>query len=181
MKRGAAAFLGVLLLLACAAAAVAYGAHRHYAEEKTRVESALASLDALYSERVEVGNNILTVARRHLGASDPLAEAVRADVAALASPGQRPAKADANAKLQADGKALLSALAALPSVQGDVRDLGYVTGLLPHALDRSSVWADAAKYDAAAAAFNGRLNGTLQGWLAKLFGVGEAALMGGTR
>ncbi|HSK67985.1 MAG TPA: hypothetical protein VLA21_01855 [Candidatus Limnocylindria bacterium] len=177
MKRSSAAVLGVLVLLAFAAASLAYGAYKGYGAEKARVESALTSLDATYSARVETGNNILTVARRHAASDHPLLAAVRDEVTALSASGPRPQKAQANARLEESARALLKELEALPSVRQDARDYAYVTGLLPQALDQSAQWADAAKYNEAAAAFNQRLTGTLAGRLARLLGISEAAVM----
>lgn len=54
--------------------------------------------------------------------------------------------------------------------------MGYVTGLLPQALDQSAQWADDGMYNEAAGAFNKRLNGSFSGFLARLLGMTEAAL-----
>lgn len=176
MRKTPAVLLGLVILLALVAAALSIGAVRGYREEKTQVESALASFDAVIGSRVETGNNLLTVARRHLPQGDAQLEAVAKDVGDLSATGQWQQKMSANARLEADAKALLKALEALPSVQEDSRDMGYVTGLLPQALEQSAQWADAGKYNEAAAAYNQRLNGSFSGWLARFFGATPAAL-----
>lgn len=176
MKKAPAFVLGLLLLLLLAAASVAIGAAKGYRQEKAQVESAMASLDALFSSRVETGHNLLTVARRHLPQDEALIKAVEADITELSAGGQRQNKAEANARLETHADELLGMLEKTASVQDDARDLGYVTGLLPQALDQSAQWADAAGYNQAAAAYNERLNGSFTGRVAMLLGVTEAAL-----
>lgn len=176
MKKAPAFIFGLLLLLLLAAASFAIGAARGYRQEKTQVESAMASLDALFSGRVEAGYNLLTVARRHLPKSDPMIKAVEADILDLSAQGQLQRKTEANIRLETHAKDLLKALEQTPTVRADLRDLAYVTGLLPQALDQSAQWADAAKYNQAAEAYNERLNGSIAGRIARLLGVTEAAL-----
>lgn len=176
MKKAPAFVLGMLLLLLLAAASIAVGAAKGYRQEKAQVESAMASLDALFSSRVETGNNILTVARRHLSRDEALLKAVEADILELSARGQRQQKAEANARLETHADDLLKVLEQTGSVQDDARDLGYVTGLLPQALDQSAQWADAAGYNQAAKAYNERLNSSITGTIAKILGVTEAAL-----
>ncbi len=176
MRKTPAYFLGLVILLALVAASLSIGAVRGFREEKAQVESALGSLDAVIGSRVETGNNLLTVARRHLPQGDALLEAVAKDVSSLSAQGLWHQKMAANAQLEADAKALLKALEALPSVQEDSRDLSYVTGLLPQALDQSAQWADAGRYNEAAADYNKRLSGTFSGLIARFLGVAAAPL-----
>ena len=74
------------------------------------------------------------------------------------------------------GRGAAAAPGRIPGVQADARDLGYVTGLLPRGLEQSAQWADAGQYNKAAAEFNNRLNGQVNGRLARLLGVREAEL-----
>jgi hypothetical protein len=176
MKKAPAFVFGLLLLLLLTAASIAVGATKGYQQEKAQVESTMASLDALFSSRVETGYNLLTVARRHLSKDEALLKAVEVDILDLSSQGQWQRKVEANAHLETNAKDLLKALEQAPGVQADARDLGYVTGLLPQALDQSAQWADAAGYNQAAKAYNERLNSSITGRIAKMLGVTEAAL-----
>lgn len=167
------AFIMMLVLLA---AAFAIGAYRGFQEDKAQVETALTSLNAVFTTRAEMGNNLLVVARRHTNQNEPLVKAVQADVSALSSGGSLPEKAAANERLSQDAQALLQLLGNKDSVKADARDLGYVNGLLPRGLEQSAQWADAGKYKKAVEEFNQRLNGQLRGRAAKLLGVREAEL-----
>ncbi len=176
MRKAPVFLLGLIILLVLVASALSIGAVRGYRDEKAQVESALTSLDKVFGSRVETGNNLLTVARRHLSGEDPMLLAVERDVKALSEKALWPKKMEANLQLEKDAGALLKALEARPSVREDSRDLGYVTGLLPQALDQSAQWADAGRYNEMSAAYNERLRGSFSGWLARFFGVGEAEL-----
>lgn len=176
MRKASLSLLGMLLLILMVALALFIGAYKGYRQEKEQVESALGSLETVFASRVETGNNLLTVARRHLPEGDELLSSVTRDVQMLTSQAPLPQRAEANLRLEKDGRSLLGALENNPSVQADSRDLGYVTGLLPQALEQSAQWADAGKYNEAAGAFNKRLSGTFSGFLARITGVSEALL-----
>ena len=176
MRKVSLTFLAILLLFVFTAASVTIGAVKGFRQEKAQVDSALGSLGPLFATRVETGNNLLTVAHRHLPPENALVEAVARNVQELSAQGPLPLRAQANTHLEENAKALLAALENTPGVQADSRDLSYVTGLLPQALDQSAQWTDAGSYNQAAMAFNERLNGTFSGFLARLFGEAEAQL-----
>ena len=170
MRKAPLIVLGTVLMLLLVVASLFIGALRGYQQEKAQVESTLGSLETVFSSRVETGNNILTVAERHLPREDALITAVKQDLQALTSNSPFPERAKANDSLEQNARALLSALQGTASVQADSRDLGYVTGLLPQALDQSAQWSDARYYNEAAEAFNNRLSGSFAGTLAMLLG-----------
>ena len=76
----------------------------------------------------------------------------------------------------ANDTALLEKLAQLDSVKKDDRDLMYVTSYLPQMLAQSEQKTAGAAYNQAAADFNGRMNKTFSGWLARtMLGIKPAA------
>jgi len=169
------AFVTMLVMLV---AAFAIGSYRVYLDERLQVELALSSLGDVLMARIEMGHNLLTVARRHLAAEDSLLRVVQEDIRLLDQADTLKDIANANEKLALDSKALLKKLEGLDSVQQDARDLRYVTGLLPRGFEQSAQWADAKQYNAAAGAFNQRLHYTLNGKVASLLGVEDAELFG---
>lgn len=179
MKGTGRAVLAFLAMLVMLAAAFAIGSYRGYLNEKLNVEMASGSLDEVLDARIEMGNNLLTVASRHVSQDDPLLVSIQKQLHALKGEGSISEKSAANEVLGQDGKALLTQLESLPSVQNDARDLRYVTGLLPRGFEQSEQWADAQNYNAAAAAFNDRLNGTINGYVARLLGIQPAELFEG--
>ncbi len=176
MNGTARAILAFFLMVILISAAFAVGAWRGFTGDREQVELALDSLSDVLDTRVEMGQNLLTVARRHLQKDHPLIKAVEKDIAELSGGSALLKKAAINERFTADADALLKELEASPTVQGDARDLSYVTGLLPRGLEQSARWADAGQYNKAAQEFNSRLNGQLNGRLAKLLGVREAEL-----
>lgn len=174
--RNALAFLAMLLMLA---AAFAIGSYRSYLNEKLQVELALGSLNDVLTSRVEMGNNLLTVAQRHLDREDPLLVTVRADIAKLDASLSLDTRAAANEELTVHSGRLLDTLAGLPSVLEDKRDLGYVSGLLPRGFEQTAQWADAGKYNSAARQFNERLSTRLNGKIAGLLGIEPAEVFEG--
>ena len=175
MNYKARAFLGFLAMLLLLAAAFVIGAYKAFNTERMQVELAGSGLSDVLGSRVEMGNNLLTVARRHPQADAALLEAVENDIRALGA-GTLQDKASANQRLSRDSSALLKNLEGLQSVQADSRDLSYVTGLLPRGLAQSAQWADAERYNSAASQFNQRLGGGLNGWVARLLGIRPAEL-----
>ncbi len=173
--RNLLAFLAMLLLLM---AAFGVGAYRGFTEEKFQVDLALGSLSDTLNARVEMGNNLLTVAKRHVDREDVLLLAISEDIKAL-NGDSLPKKAAANSDLTKNSALLLQKLEGLQSVKNDARDLSYVTGFLPRGLEQSEQWADADLYNTAANKFNQRLNASLNGQVAKLLGVEEAELFKG--
>lgn len=166
----------LIIMLVLITAAFMIGAWRGFASDRAQVQMALTSLDTVFDSRAEMGNNLLLVARRHVGAEDPLVKAVQSDVAALSSGAPLMDKAAANERLTQDADNLLNRLESMDSVQADARDRGYVTGLLPRGLEQSAQWADAGKYKKAAIEFNERLNNQLRGRAAKFLGMREMEL-----
>lgn len=175
------AFLAFIAMLLMLALAFGIGAYRGLYAEKVQVELALSSLSDVLAARVEMGYNLLTVAGRHLREDDQMLFAVREEIAVLEGTGSLTAMAQANAQLAKDSKQLLTHLAQQASVKDDARDFSYVTSLLPRGFEQSAQWADATKYNAAARAYNSRLNGTFTGQVASALGVEPAFLFeGGT-
>lgn len=177
MRKISLPLLGLALFLLMAVLALAIGAVRGFRQEKAQVEAASSSLETVFTSRVETGSNLLTVARRHLPEEDERIRAVAQDIKVLSDrQSPLPRRVEANSRLQKDAEALLGILENSASVKGDSRDMGYVTGLLPQALDQSAQWADDGMYNEAAGAFNKRLNSSFSGFLARLLGMTEAAL-----
>ena len=83
-------------------------------------------------------------------------------------------KAEANDALGRDAAALLKTLAELDTVKNDSRDKMYVDNYLPQMLSESEQMTVGATYNQAAAEFNGRINRTFSGFLAKLMGIKPA-------
>lgn len=161
------AFLAMLLMLA---AAFAIGTYRGFDSDRLQMEVTLQSLSHVLQSRIEMGNNVLTLAKRHPQADALLVQKLQDDIAGLSAPGL-PERAIANNSLGKNALALLSQLASLPSVKADGRDLGYATSLLPQGLAQSAQWADAGRYNDAATEFNLRLGKGLKGWLARRLGI----------
>lgn len=172
------AVLAFIVMLILIVGAFAIGSYRVYLDERMQVELALGSLGDVLVSRIEMGHNLLTVARRHLKPDDPLLRAVIKDMDVLEEADTLHEIAQANEQLSKDSKALLDHLQSVASVIQDDRDYRYVTGLLPRGFEQSAQWADARQYNEAAAEFNKRLNTTLNGRVAKLLGVDEAERFG---
>lgn len=172
------AFLAFLAMLVMLVAAFAVGAYRGYFNDRIQVELALSSLSDVLQARIEMGYNLLTVARRHLPEDDALVVSVQGSIRTLEGDAGLAAKAAANAQLSRDSRDLLNKLEGMDSVQTDQRDLRYVTGLLPRGFETSAQWADAEAYNSAVREFNKRLNTTLNGRVAKLLGVMDAETFG---
>lgn len=182
MKGKARLVLALLAMLLMMAAAFGIGAYKGFYAEKVQVELALSSLSDLMATRIEMGQNLLVVARRHLDPQDSQLLTLQQDLAALADYDSLNAMAQANQDLSLHSKELLARLEGMQSVKSDQRDLGYVTGLLPRGFELSAKWADASSYNEAARAFNQRLTATLNGRLAGVLGVEQAELFsGGTK
>lgn len=179
MKGKARLVLALLAMLVMMAAAFGIGAYKGFYAEKVQVELALSSLSDLMATRIEMGQNLLVVARRHLETKDSLLAQVQQDLAALDDYDSLDAMDQANQNLSLHSKELLAKLEGLQSVKNDQRDLGYVTGLLPRGFELSAKWADASSYNEAARAFNQRLTGTIGGRLARVLGVEQAELFAG--
>lgn len=172
------AVLAFIVMVILMVAAFAIGSYRVYFDERVQVELALGSLSDLLAARIEMGHNLLTVAKRHLKEDDSLLRAVIQDMDVLDSADTLNEIAAANEKLSKDSKALLDHLQTVHSVIQDERDFRYVTGLLPRGFEQSAQWADAKQYNEAASEFNTRLNHTVNGQVARLLGVDEAERFG---
>lgn len=171
LKTGTAVVIMVVLVIG----SVLFGAYKGWTEEKAHVDATYAGLESMLQTRVETAYNILTVARRHLPDTDEAVQRVAMDLSQLDSPyAALPRKAEASEALTADAAALLKALGQLPTVQGDSRDLMYVNNYLPQMLAESEAKTEGAAYNQAAAEFNGRINRTFSGFLAKLMGIHPA-------
>lgn len=177
MHKRSSALIALVLMLCLIAVSLAWGAYKGWTQERKQVDSTMGALLLVLDACSEVGANILTVARRHLQAGDPLLQALRRDIQVLSENGSLSQKAQANGRLDEDARAVLAALSALPSVQDDVRDLQYVTQMLPQALEQSERLAEQAAYNQAAIDFNQRLTGSFSGRIAQLLGITQAELI----
>ena len=83
MKGTGRAVLAFLAMLVMLAAAFAIGSYRGYLNEKLNVEMASGSLDEVLDARIEMGNNLLTVASRHVSQDDPLLVSIQKHLHAL--------------------------------------------------------------------------------------------------
>lgn len=178
MKTALKVISGILVMLLLMLAAFGIGSYRGFTDEKLQVDLALGSLSDVMDTRIEMGNNLLTVAKRHLPQDDEAVQAVSADIKALSGETLLN-KANANEQLTHNSALLLEKLEKMDSVRRDDRDYSYVTGYLPRGFEQSAEWADAGLYNAAAQKYNDRLNNTLNGRLAKLLGVPAADLFEG--
>lgn len=178
MKTAPKLILGILTMLLMMLVAFGIGAYRGFMEEKLQVDLVLGSLSDVMNTRIEMANNLLTVAKRHLPQDDELVLKIRQDIRDLSGESLRQ-KAQANERLDHNSALLLKKLEALDSVKADSRDYSYVTGYLPRGFEQSAQWADAGLYNSAARKYNNELQGTLNGKAAMLLGVPLAELFEG--
>ena len=177
LKTGWAIAIMVILV----AGSVIYGAFRGWTDERVLVNETRAGLDSMLQTRVESAYNVLAVAKRHLPEDDEAYLRVVRDRNDLEGGSKGvdddlAQKAKANDALTADAADLLNKLARLDSVKNDSRDNMYVTSYLPQMLAQSEQKTAGAAYNEAAADFNGRMNKTFSGWLARtLLGIRPAA------
>ncbi len=177
MKTGMAIAIMVILV----AGSVVYGAYRGWSDERAHVNETYTGLENMLQTRVESAYNVLAVAKRYEGQMDGQTgeyyQNVKKELAALESASAPLSeKAAANEALTVDANALLDKLALMDSVKNDSRDNMYVTSYLPQILAQSEQKTAGAAYNQAAADFNGRMNKTFSGWLARiLLGVKPAA------
>ncbi len=165
----------LLVMLALVAGAVTYGAYRGWSNEFDAVQEMSGSIDRMLASRVETANNILAVAARHLPVGDEAAAALKADRDVLSGDAPLSQKAAANTRLTDDALLVLEMLRALPSVQGDKRDLMYAQSLLPQMLGESGELTAQNDYNRAARSFNERLEASpFSGRLARLMGIHRA-------
>ena len=178
MKTAFKLFISFLVMLLMMLAAFAIGSYRGFTEEKLQVDLALGSLSDVMNTRIEMANNLLTVAKRHLPQDDELILKVRQDILDLSGESLT-RKAQANERLGDNSELLLNRLETLDSVIADSRDYSYVTGYLPRGFEQSAQWADAGLYNSAARKYNDELKGSLNGQVAMLLGVPAAELFEG--
>ena len=179
MKTGWAIVVMVILI----AGGVVYGAYRGWTGERALVNETRAGLDSMLQTRVESAYNVLAVAKRHVPETDEAYQRVAQDLKDLEGSGRIESetsamarKAKANDSLTADAAALLDKLSQMDSVKNDSRDNMYVTSYLPQMLAQSEQKTAGAAYNQAAADFNGRMNKTFSGWLARtMLGIKPAA------
>ena len=176
LKTGWAIAIMVILVVG----SVVFGAYRGWTDERALVNETYAGLESMLQTRVESAYNVLAVAKRHLPEDDEAYKRVVRDRNDLEG-GSNPAwdnlsqKATANEALTRDAAALLDKLAQTDSVKKDDRDLMYVTSYLPQMLAQSEEMTAGAAYNQAAAEFNGRMNKSFSGWLARtLLGIKPA-------
>ena len=171
LKTGTAFVIMVVLIIG----SVLFGAYKGWSEEKAHVDATYAGLESMLQTRVETAYNILAVAKRHVPETDEAYQRVSMDLGQLDNAySDLGRKAEANDALGRDAAALLKTLAELDTVKNDSRDKMYVDNYLPQMLSESEQMTVGATYNQAAAEFNGRINRTFSGFLAKLMGIKPA-------
>ena len=178
LKTGWAIAIMVILIVG----SVVFGAYRGWTDERALVNETRAGLDSMLQTRVESAYNVLAVAKRHVPETDEAYQRVAQDLKDLES-SQRESetqamarKAKANDALTADAAALLDKLSQMDTVKSDSRDNMDVNSYLPQMLAQSEQKTAGAAYNQAAADFNGRMNKTFSGWLARtMLGIKPAA------
>ncbi len=165
------AVLAFAVMLALLCGAVLWGAYKGWSGERQQVESSMDTLHDMLRARKEIGNNILTVARRHLDADDVLLLALREDLDQLTGRHGFEKLAAVNQRFEADAEALLERLCAQPSLQADERDSMYANSMLPQALEQSARMTEQAEYNRQAAEFNQSMENRFSGRIARFLGV----------
>lgn len=168
------AVLAFVVMLVLLAVAVIWGAYEGWSGERRQVESSMNTLYEMLGARREIGNNILTVAQRHLQKEDALARSLREEIANLGKNSDFEALADANARFERDAEALLDHLSRQPSLKADERDSMYALQMLPQALEQSSRMTEQAEYNQQAAAFNQNMKSRFSGRVARFLGIDDA-------
>lgn len=174
MHKRSTAVLAFVLMIALIGASLLWGAYKGWSAERRQVETSMGTLEEVLSARREVGANILTVARRHLPASDPLLVSLQAALTDLNQSSALTRRAQANETLQSGMKNLLDELRQLPSLSADERDSMYVNQLLPQAMEQSARMTEQAEYNLQAERFNRSFDTSFSGRLARLLGVERA-------
>lgn len=173
-------FVALVLALCLVVGALFIGAQRGWSEERKTLDASLSELSAMLDKRVEVANNLLTVAQReqYSGLVDnSLIASVKDSLKTLSAPSASlPQKAKANEDFETAAKSLLKTLAQLDAVKADALDSRYVTQTLPQMLEKSMQSADALinGYNNAAQDYNSRLNASAGALFARLLGINAA-------
>lgn len=168
------AVLAFIVMLVLLSAAVLWGAYKGWSSERSQVESSMNTLYDMLGARREIGNNILTVAKRHLSGEDALIRSLREDIKALEKNDSFEVLAQSNERFERDAKALLSHLSTQLSLQADERDSMYAMQMLPQALQESARLTEQAEYNRHAAAFNESMKSRFSGRLAGILGIHKA-------
>lgn len=174
MHKRSTAVMAFVLMIVLIGASLLWGAYRGWSTERKQVETSMGTLEDVLSARREVGANILTVARRHLPAGDPLLLSVQEALNGIAQTGSLSQRARANQTLQEGMDGLLAELRQLPSLMADERDSMYVNQLLPQAMEQSAHLTEQAEYNLQAERFNRDFTNSFSGRLARLLGVRPA-------
>lgn len=165
------AFIIMLVLLSVA---VMWGAYAGWSAERSQVESSMDTLYEMLGARQEIGNNILTVAQRHLQKEDALLRSLREDIAELGKSSDFETLAAVNVRFEQDARALLKRMGELPSLKADERDSMYAMQMLPQALEQSARMTEQADYNLQAEEFNRSMNSRFSGKLARMLGIDYA-------
>lgn len=167
------AVLAFAVMIVLLSAAVMWGAYKGWSGERRQVESSMNTLYEMLGARREIGNNILTVAQRHLQKEDALVRSLREDIAELNKNTDFETLAKANARFERDARALLDHLSLQPSLKADERDSMYALQMLPQALEQSSRMTEQAEYNQQAAAFNQSMESRFSGRIARFMGIDD--------
>lgn len=174
MNKKINAVLAFVVMLVLLTGAVMLGAYKGWSAERLQVESSMSTVYELLRARREIGNNILTVAKRHLSGDNALLRSLREDINELAKDDDFEQLAEANARLESDAMALLQYLGDQPSLKADDRDSMYVLQMLPQALEESTRMTEQAEYNRQAAAFNQSMSSRFSGMIARALGIDDA-------
>lgn len=171
-KKGLHPAIACAIMCVMLACALCMGANRGWTKERKSLDGEVSALNAALSARAETAYNLLTVAARHMDESDARLAQLRGDIKLLENASAPLAeRAAASARYQPACKEILSALAALPGVQSDSRDVMYVIQMLPQAVEQCASQGAQQAYNEAAEAYNARMRKSFSGLLARLTGV----------
>lgn len=165
--------LAIMIVMVCCALCI--GANKAWKKNRVSVDAAYTVWEDNLQQRVETAYNLLTVAGRYLPSEDAQLTSVRSDLKTMES-ADTASRMSAGEAFLTDAQALLSSLAANPSVQSDSRDNMYVTLMLPQAVEQCSNNAAATAYNAAAQSYNDGLR-SFSGLLARFTGIDYAPML----
>lgn len=174
MRKSSAAVLSTVLMLVMLVAAVVWGAHKGWRQERAQVEQSIVGLEEMLAARREVAHNLLTVASRHLPASDARVAELRRDAEDMGRKNTLTESAVLNNRVEQKAQEILDVLLQTDSVRADDRDLMYVSALLPQALEQTARLTEQAAYNQLAEGFNQRKRQSISGRLAGMLGIEDA-------
>lgn len=174
MHKKVNAVLAFGIMMVMLVAAVVWGACKGWAGERLQIEQSMDTLYEILNARREIGNNILTVAQRHLQKEDALLRTLRDDMNQMEKNSDFDTLARVNADFERDASALLQHVSMQPSLKADERDSMYILQMLPQALNESARMTEQVEYNEQAEGFNQRMRGSFSGRIAHALGIDYA-------